>query len=422
MYGKTVFDNGLRIVTEQLEHSRVTSVGIWVDVGSRDEHDLNNGVTHFIEHMLFKGTHTRSAQQISREFDMLGGSGNAFTSRESTCYYATVLDNHLPLLVDLLADIFLNSTFPVEEIEKERQVILQEISMVEDLPDDRIHDLFSALLWDKHPLGRTVLGVREVVAAMNAKKLLDHLRRHYIPGKIIISAAGNLNHDAFVAMWRKRGFDALPSSTREKRQDRLPPLERTSRRSVFAKPLEQVHMMLGTYGLSNVSADRYSYLLMNVILGGNMSSRLFQEIRENRGLAYSVYSYISSYMDCGYLGMYLGIERESVNEALSLVLQEIHRLRNDMVTHQELTGAQEFIKAGLFLAAENMESIMTRLARNELYFDRDISLEEVVAAIDEVSEADIQDVADKVFGSSLLTLGALGPIDSDEIDWALLSN
>lgn len=422
MYKKTIFDNGLRIVTEQLEHSRVSSVGIWVDVGSRDEHDLNNGVSHFIEHMLFKGTHTRSAQQIARELDMLGGTGNAFTSRETTCYYATVLDNHLPLLVDLLADIFLNSKFPEEEIDKERQVILQEINMVEDMPDDRIHDLFSTLLWNKHPLGRTVLGVREVVAAMNAQKLLDHVKRHYVPEKIIISAAGNLNHEDFVAMWRERGFGAMSPAAKGKKQHRLPPLEQTSQRSVYAKPLEQVHMLLGTYGFSNLSADRYTYLLMNVILGGNMSSRLFQEIRENRGLAYSVYSYITSYIDSGYLAIYLGIERDSVNEALSLVLKEIHRLRTETVAPQELTGAKEFIKGGLFLAAENMESIMTRIARNELCFNRDISLEEVVAAIDEVSDTDIQIVADTVFGSNLLTLGALGPVDMDEIDWALLSN
>jgi predicted Zn-dependent peptidase len=264
MYNKTTLENGLRIVTEQLAHSRVTSVGIWVDVGSRDEHDLNNGVTHFIEHMLFKGTHSRTAQQISRELDMLGGNSNAFTSRESTCYYATVLDNHLPQLVDLLADVFLNSRYPEEEIERERQVILQEISMVEDMPDDLIHDLFSGLLWSSHPLGRTVLGVREVVAAMDVKKLRDHVQSFYIPQNIIIAAAGNLDHDTFVDMCCQKGFVDLPPAGQQI-PGRQAPSERTAQRTVFAKSLEQVHMLLGTYGLSNLSPDRYAYLLMNVV-------------------------------------------------------------------------------------------------------------------------------------------------------------
>jgi predicted Zn-dependent peptidase len=420
MHNKTTLDNGLRIVSEQLSHSRVTSVGIWVDVGSRDEHDLNNGVTHFIEHMLFKGTLSRTAQQISRELDMLGGNGNAFTSRESTCYYATVLDNHLPQLVDLLADVLLNSRFPEEEIERERQVILQEISMVEDMPDDLIHDLFSGLLWSSHPLGKTVLGVREVVAAMDAKKLRDHVQSFYIPQNIIIAASGNLDHDTFVDMCCQKGFADLPPTTRHM-PGRQAPSERTAQRTVFAKSLEQVHMLLGTYGLSNISPDRYAYLLMNVVLGGNMSSRLFQEIRENRGLAYSVFSYITSYIDSGYLGVYLGIDRDSVNEALSLVLKEINRLCTELITPPELTGAKEFIKAGLFLAAENMESIMTRIARNELCFNRDIPLEEVVEAINSVNSEEIQVLAAKIFTDNELTLGALGPVDTDEIDWALLS-
>jgi predicted Zn-dependent peptidase len=421
MYNRTVFDNGLRIVTEKLPHSRVTSVGIWVDVGSRDEHDLNNGCAHFIEHMLFKGTQKLSAQAIARELDVLGGTGNAFTSRESTCYYATVLDNHLPRLIDLLADIFLNSRFPSEEIERERQIILQEINMVEDMPDDRIHDIFSELLYGNHPLGKTVLGVREVVAAMNAKKLIDHMQQFYSPEKIIISAAGNLNHDDFVAMWANKGFSDLQRKSRMVNVRQIP-TEKFAQRKVFAKPLEQVHMVLGTYGESNLSDDRYAYLVMNVLLGGNMSSRLFQEIRENRGLAYSVYSYITSYIDCGYLAIYLGIDRNSVNESISVVLQEINRLCRELVSAEELSGAKEFIKGGLFLAAENMEAIMTRIARNELCFNRDIPLEEVVSSLDKVGEADVQAIAEKIFVNNALTLGALGSVTTEEIDWALLSN
>ncbi len=421
MVNKTVCDNGLRIVTEQQPHSRLTSVGIWVDVGSRDEHDLNNGCSHFIEHMLFKGTASRSARQIAMELDVLGGTGNAFTSRENTCYYATVLDSHLEQLVDLLADIFLNSRFPAEEIERERQVIQQEISMVEDMPDDHIHDLFSAMLWDNHPLGKTVLGSREVVAAMDAKKLREHVKHFYTPDRILIAAAGNLNHDDFVALLQDKGFGGLEPGTGGERQRQKPDV-RPPQRGVHAKPLEQVHMLLGTYGEANVSADRYGYLIMNVLLGGNMSSRLFQEIREKRGLAYSIFSYITSYIDSGYLGIYLGIERESVNEALSLVLKEINRLHREPVTAQELAGAKEFIKTGLFLAVENMESIMTRIAKNELCFGRDIPLEEIVSAIDSVSDNDVQAMAEKTFGNNRLTLEALGPVTSEEIDWTLLAS
>ena len=421
MYNKTVCDNGLRIITEQLPHSRVTSVGIWVDVGSRDEHDLNNGCAHFIEHMLFKGTPSRSAQRIARELDVLGGSANAFTSRENTCYYATVLDSHLPQLIDLLADIFLNSRFPAQEIERERQVIQQEISMVEDMPDDHIHDLFAKLLWDNHPLGRTVLGTREVVAAMDANKLRDHIKRFYTPDRILIAAAGNLNHNDFVALWQNNGFAALRPNTAHKTPRQVPGV-RPAQLEVYSKPLEQVHMLLGTYGESNTAPDRYGYLVMNVLLGGNMSSRLFQEIREKRGLAYSIYSYIATYIDCGYLGVYLGIDRPSVNEALFLVLQEINRLRREPVDARELAAAKEFITAGLFLAAENMESIMTRIAKNELCFGRDIPMDEIVAAIARVTETDVQAMAEKTFGSNQLTLGALGPLTPDEIDWAPLAN
>jgi predicted Zn-dependent peptidase len=421
MVNKTVLGNGLRIITEQLPHSRVTSVGIWVDVGSRDEHDLNNGCAHFIEHMLFKGTASRSAQQIARELDVLGGSGNAFTSRENTCYYATVLDSHLPQLVDLLADIFLNSCFPAEEIERERQVIQQEISMVEDMPDDHIHDLFAKLLWDNHALGRTVLGTREVVAALDVKKLRDHVRHFYTPDRILIAGAGNLDHDDFVALWRDNGFAALRSNTAPGTM-RQAPAGRPAQRAVYSKPLEQVHMLLGTYGESLVTADRYSYLVMNVLLGGNMSSRLFQEIREKRGLAYSIYSYIAAYIDSGYLGIYLGIDRQSVNEALALILKEIDRLRSEPVEAGELAGAKDFITAGLYLAAENMESIMTRIAKNELCFGRDIPMDEIVAAIAGVTGTDVKNMAKKTFGRNNLTLGALGPLTPEEIDWALLAS
>ncbi|MCF6290914.1 MAG: insulinase family protein [Desulfobacterales bacterium] len=421
MYRKTVLDHGLRIISERLPHSRLASLGIWVDVGSRDEHDLNNGTAHFIEHMLFKGTGRRSGEQIARELDVLGGAANAFTSRDTTCYYATVLDRHLPVLIDLLADIFFNSCFAQQEVAREQQVILQEISMVEDMPEDQVHDLFTSLLWGRHPLANTVLGGREVVAAMDSKKLIDYFRKFYTPGRIIIAAAGNIDHDDLVACWSKAAGRGLPAPDAGEEEQRHQPTLLEPRRAVFNKPLEQVHLLLGTCGLSARDPERYGFLLLNVLLGGNMSSRLFQELREKHGLAYSIYSYVSSYLDCGNIGVYLGVDQGSVNESLSRAIAEINRLKQETVPDPELTNAKEYVKAGLYLAAESMEAIMMRIARNELVHDRYVPFAEVAAAIDRVTAEDIGRLAERVFASDM-TMAALGPLNSSDVDWALLTH
>jgi predicted Zn-dependent peptidase len=415
MFNKTTLANGIRIVTESLQHSKVVSVGVWIDVGSRDEHDLNSGSAHFVEHMLFKGTANRSAQEIAREFDVLGGSANAFTSRESTCLHATVLDSNLPKLVELFADLLGNSIFADEEVERERQVILQEINMVEDMPDDHIHDLFAGLLWAKHPLGKTILGSHEIVSAMDSKKLREYVQKYYRTDKIVISAAGKVNHDDFVSLWQKAfekfGQDSDPVLARNE------PSMVPASRKIYTKPLEQAHILLGTYGLSAVDADRFGYLLLNVLLGGNMSSRLFQEIRERRGLAYSIFSYLASYSDCGYLAIYLGVDRESVNESLSLISREISTLQKTQVSGEELVNAKDFIKSGLFLAMENMEAIMTRIAKNEIYFGKYIPLGEVVGSIDSVTGEDVLRLAKDIFGRQDLTFAGLGPLEKVGIDW-----
>ena len=415
MFNKTTLPNGIRIVTESLQHSKVVSVGVWIDVGSRDEHDLNSGSAHFVEHMLFKGTGTRSAQEISRELDVLGGSANAFTARENTCLHATVLDSNLPKLVELFTDLLGNSLFAGEEIERERQVILQEINMVEDMPDDHIHDLFAGLLWGSHPLGKTILGSQEIVAAMDSKKLREYVKKYYTTDKIIIAAAGKVGHKEFVSLWQK-SFDKFDQAS-DPALKRTQPVSVPAGRKIYAKPLEQAHILLGTNGLSAVAVDRYGYLLLNVLLGGNMSSRLFQEIREKRGLAYSIYSYISSYSDCGYLAIYLGVDRDSVNESLSLVAREISTLQNTPVAEEELVNAKDFIKSGLFLAMENMEAIMTRIAKNEIYFGKYIPLAEVVESIDHVTGEDILRLASKIFSRQELTIVGLGPLEKVEIDW-----
>lgn len=415
MFKKTTLINGIRIVTETLQHSKVVSVGVWIDVGSRDEHDLNSGSAHFLEHMLFKGTRSRSAQKIAREFDVLGGSANAFTTRENTCLHATVLDSNLSKLVELFADLLSNSLFADEEIERERQVILQEINMVEDMPDDHIHDLFAGLLWPMHPLGKTILGSHEIVSAMDSKKLQEYVQKYYTTDKIVIAAAGKVDHDDFVSLWQKV-FEKFGQESDPVLERNVPPLLPAGRK-IYTKPLEQAHILLGTYGLSMVDADRFGYLLLNVLLGGNMSSRLFQEIREKRGLAYSIYSYIDSYSDCGYLAIYLGVDRESVNESLSLIAREISTLQNTPVSEEELANTKDFIKSGMFLSMENMEAIMTRIARNEIYFGKYISLGEVVDSIDQVTGEDILRLGSKIFGRQELTFAGLGPLEKAGIDW-----
>ena len=390
-------------------------MGVWIDVGSRDEHDLNSGSAHFVEHMLFKGTRSRSAQEIAREFDVLGGSANAFTTRENTCLHATVLDSNLSKLVEIFADLLGNSLFADEEIERERQVILQEINMVEDMPDDHIHDLFAGLLWPMHPLGKTILGSHEIVSAMDSKKLQEYVQKYYTTDKIVIAAAGKVDHDDFVSLWQKV-FEKFGQESDPALERNVPPLLPAGRK-IYTKPLEQAHILLGTYGLSMVDADRFGYLLLNVLLGGNMSSRLFQEIREKRGLAYSIYSYIDSYSDCGYLAIYLGVDRESVNESLSLIAREISTLQNTPVSEEELANTKDFIKSGMFLSMENMEAIMTRIARNEIYFGKYISLEEVVDSIDHVTGEDILRLGSKIFGRQELTFAGLGPLEKAGIDW-----
>jgi predicted Zn-dependent peptidase len=415
MFNKTTLPNGIRIVTESLQHSKVVSVGVWLDVGSRDEHDLNSGSAHFVEHMLFKGTGCRSAQEIARELDVLGGSANAFTARENTCLHATVMDSNLPKLVELFTDLLGNSLFADEEIERERQVILQEINMVEDMPDDHIHDLFAGLLWGLHPLGKTILGSQEIVAAMDSKKLREYVQKYYTTDKIIIAAAGKVGHKDFVSLWQK-AFDKFDQAS-DPALKRTQPVPVPANRKIYAKPLEQAHILLGTNGLSAVAVDRYGYLLLNVLLGGNMSSRLFQEIREKRGLAYSTYSYISSYSDCGYLAIYLGVDRGSVNESLALVAREIKKLQNTPVTEDELLNAKDFIKSGMFLAMENMEAIMTRIAKNEMYFGKYIPLAEVVESIDYVTSEDVIRLAGEIFSGQDLTIVGLGPLEDVGIDW-----
>lgn len=413
MFEKTVLDNGIRIITEKVP-SRIVSVGLWLDVGARDEEPGNNGCSHFAEHMLFKGTTRRSARQIAQELDMLGGMSNAFTSSETTSYYATVLDDQLERLVDLLADIFLASRFEEEEVARERDVILQEICMVEDTPDDRVHELFSNSIWGGHPLGQTVLGRKEVVAAMDAATLRGYVQRLYRPDRLVIAGAGNVDHADFCRLWRGYLGGLAPAPVAGPARERpafLPPV-----RKVYRKALEQAHLVLGTYGLPIVAEERYSLYLLHILLGGNMSSRLFQEVREKAGLAYSIFSYLSSFTDSGYFGIYLGVDPAAVNRSMDLVTREIRALCRDGIEEGLLENARDYAKAGIFLSAESMETRMTRIARNELTFGRYLPFAEVAEGFDRVRSQDIAALAGRIFAKPL-SAALLGPVKVKEVDW-----
>ncbi|MEZ4599254.1 MAG: pitrilysin family protein [Syntrophotaleaceae bacterium] len=414
MFQKTVLDNGIRILTQKLPAAHSAAVGFWVESGSRHEKEGQGGISHFVEHLLFKGTSRRTAQDIAKEIDSVGGVLNAFTSQEYSCFYAKVAGRKLPLALDLLNDILLHSVFDLDEIEKERRVILQEILMVEDTPDELVHELFFHALWPDHPLGRPILGTLESVKNLDRKALRNLLKNHYCGSNILVCAAGNVNHDDVVSEIR-RGFDKLPPG---KKILTSPP--KTVRHTVRTqkKELEQVHICLGSTALPQGHPDRYACQLLNTALGGSMSSRLFQKLREQRGLAYSVYSYLNSYSDSGALIIYAGTSPEDAPHACGIILKELHQITEHPLSAEELTAAKEHLKGQFLLSLENTENHMTRLARNELYFGRLLGTEEVLERIDKVGSEDILRLAAEIFQDKSLSLQMVGRVD--EKDFPLL--
>ena len=403
---KTVLDNGIRIVTQKMPHFHSVSMGVWVNVGAREESPEESGLSHFIEHMIFKGTERRTAYQIAREFDAIGGQTNASTSAENTCYHAKVMDTHLDIMVDILSDIFLNSVFNEKEIENERAVILQEIGMMEDSPDDYVHFLLGSNFWGQNSLGRSVLGNRENIRNFDSETVRGFFRRFYQPERIIISAAGNLEHNhllditgpVFESIRPGNGFPDRTSTGGRYQVD------------VHYKDLEQVHICLGSKGMSITDPRRYEYSLLNTILGGNMSSRLFQEIREKRGLAYAVYSFISSYVDTGMFGAYAGVNPDNALKSVELILKEISKIKHVRIDPEELRYAKEFTKGNLMLASESNDNQMVRMAQNEAHYGRYIPLEDVVDKIDAVTGDDIRNLAESLFPNRRFALTLLGPV------------
>jgi predicted Zn-dependent peptidase len=406
-YRKSVLGNGIRVVTERMPHVRSVAVGVWVDTGSRNEAEDRGGVSHLIEHLVFKGTTSRTAADIARTMDSVGGQMDAFTAKEHTCFYVSVLDQHLPLAVDLLADILLHPLFAVEDIEREKSVVLQEIKMVEDTPDDLIHDLFAEHIWAGHPLGRPILGRRETVQSFSREVILGHFGEQYVPGRIVIAVAGNLEHEQVVSLLSPP-FEGFARSA-PAHDGAAPPIR--SGVEMVPKNLEQVQMIIGFPGLRQSARERHALYVLNDIIGGSVSSRLFQEVRERQGLVYSIYSGSQGYRDTGVLYVYAASDAQNFSKVLKGTLKELRGLKKDGVTSEELARAKEHLKGNLMLSLESTASRMNRLAKQELYFGSFFSLDEMLATIDAVREEEVQALVHQLLDEDQMALLTLGPLD-----------
>ena len=414
---RTCLDNGVRVITEAMAGVPSVTLGLWVENGSRYEERRQAGISHYLEHMFFKGTERRTAPQIAEEFDAVGGVLNAFTGKEYTCYFGKVLSEHLPIAEDILADIFLHSRFDPQEIDRERNVILQEISQVEDTPDDYVHDLFNLRFWPEHPLSFPVCGRIETVQSFGQQDFRDFIAARYRPDRLIIAAAGNLEH-ARVVEWAAREFGGLQGRAHVT-DGRLPVASRGV--SYIEKALEQVHLCLGTPGISQSAEERYAAYLLNTALGGGMSSRLFQEVREKRGRAYSVYSFLSSYFDAGYVGIYVGTSAEWVEEVVAIILSELKVLKKEGLRPDELARVKNQLKGNLLLGLETSDNRMSRIAKNEIYFGQDITPEEVAARIDATTNDAIIALAEQLLRPEATAITLLGDLKGRSVGDELLS-
>ena len=405
MVVREVLDTGLRLITEAMPQVRSVTIGVWLTRGSRHESDAQGGIAHFVEHMLFKGTDTRSAEDIAQAIDSIGGQLDAFTAKEYAGYYIKVLDEHLPLAVDLLSDIIMRPAFVDEEVGREKKVILEEIKMVEDTPDDLVHELFTQHFWEGHPLGRPILGSKETVESFTGASLREYFHGAYVAPNMIISAAGNLEHGR-VRELIDGAFGTLGRTSAALAQ--RPPAV-TPSVLVRTKELEQSHICLGTNSYQQNHDDRYVSYILNSVLGGSMSSRLFQNVREKRGLAYSVFSGMSAYRDAGNLTIYAGCAADAVEEVIDLSVEELRVLKRTPVPDDELKRAKDHLKGSLMLSLENTASRMSHLARQEIYFDRHFTLDETLAGVQRVTSADIQRVAADLLSNGSLAVTVLGP-------------
>jgi predicted Zn-dependent peptidase len=405
---KDVLPNGLTILTEAMPAVRSVSMGIWVKTGSRQESEEENGISHFIEHMLFKGTKNRSAEQIAREADSIGGHLDAFTAKECTSFSVKALDEHVPRAFDILSDLFINPLFRPEDILKESKVIQEEIKMVEDTPDDLVHEIFTQSYWRGQALGRPILGTRRTVGSFSRERLCGFFQRHYTPNSTLLAAAGNVEHARFVDLVAK-SFGDLPIGPAT--DDGPPPTPHPSIRHRHKKELEQAHLCVGAPSYPQPHERRFACYILNSVLGGGMSSRLFQNIREKRGLAYAVFSGLSSFRDAGCLSVYAGTALENARQVLGLILDEFRQLKSEAISDQELQHAKDYLKGNFLLSLETTGSRMSNVARQEMYFGRYISLDETSQHVDEVTSAQVLEVAREFFQTDRLAVTFLGPIN-----------
>ncbi|MGK2944807.1 MAG: M16 family metallopeptidase, partial [Desulfuromonadales bacterium] len=416
MIQRTTLDNGIRVLSEKVPGCHSISLGVWVNNGSRHESAELNGISHFIEHMLFKGTSRRSAQDVAREVDSVGGLLNGFTSREYSCYFVKILAEKLPMAVDLLGDLICHSRFDLDDIEKERRVILQEIAMIEDSPEESIHDQFAHGFWAGHPLGMPVIGTRQSVADIDRQQMLNFMSERYVGRNLCVVAAGGLDHEELVTLV-KQALDGVTDSGVE--QEFVVPVVKRHIEMV-QRDLEQTHICLGLEGLPQNHVNRYGTYLLNTILGGNMSSRLFQKVREDLGMAYSVYSYHHNHSDSGAFIVYAGTSSENAPLVTRTILEELTRLRYEAVSFEELQSAKDYLKGSMLLSMESMDNRMTRLAKNELFLrDVGISLDESRANIDAVTVELVQHIAESLFVNETLNLhvtGRISPADFPDVD------
>ncbi|MDY6794212.1 MAG: pitrilysin family protein [Actinomycetota bacterium] len=411
-YSRTERESGIRVLSERMPNLRSVTSGFWVSLGSRDEPQELSGISHFIEHLLFKGTSRRSARRIAEEFDAMGGELNAFSAKEYTCYYAKVLDERVENAFDIISDMLLRSLLRPKDIDAERKVILEEISMHEDSPDDIIHDLFVSALWESHPLGQGVLGQQNVVRTLESEDISRFFKRYYRPENIVVAAAGNVDHDSIVKLVDDH-LDTEGGNGRNERHCVLPEIRPHT--AVYDRPTEQAHIVIGTQGLPRNHPSRFTLAILDNILGGGMSSRLFQKIREERSLAYSIFSYHSMYVETGLVAVYAGTNPENISSVLQLIKEEIDTFMTRGITAQELDRAKGHIKGNLVLSLEESGSRMTRLGKSEICKSEILSIDQLLRRVDNVSCEDVQELARKIFGPRKLVVTVIGPFGDRDI-------
>lgn len=404
MYRKTLLENGISVISESLSHFRSVTLGIWVKVGSRDEGKGEEGLCHFIEHMAFKGTEKRSAFDIAKEIEAVGGTLNAFTTKEYTCFHAKVLAKDMVLALDILSDIVSHPLFDPEEMERERGVVLQEIKSIEDQPEELVQELFYARFWKDHPLGHSIAGSEETVKSFDRQRVKEFFVRYWRPEVMIVAAVGALDHKELVEQVRRTLGELEPGDGVPRR---LPPKDTGKGKEAFSKDLEQVHLCIGFNGFPQTAPERYPALVFNALFGGNMSSRLFQEVREKRGLAYSVYSFLRGYSDAGLFGVYVGTTKSEVNRVFEVLQREFERAQKGEFAEEEVRVAKEYLKGGLLLGLESTEERMIHLAKSEIYFGKYVPIEETIEKIEAVKLDDVREVSRSILANDpcLVLLG-----------------